>query len=128
MHFAAIEVRESEAPHTAIGVFMRESAAQGSHFKRLEVLRMFGFGTRQYAHIKTDCKDLPRIVKSLQPSRAMVIPTPQGRYRAYLPGGKEGEVPHSVMQAVAGMPRQRVYRGTAVENWERQFLVMPISG
>ncbi len=128
MHFVAIEVHRSEAPHAAVEVFMREAAHRGIHFKHLEVLREFEFGTRRYAHVRTDCPGLLRIVKTLRPTRAMIIPTPKGRYRAYLPKGKEGEVSHATMQAVSGMPKQRVYRGPGVENWERQFLVMSSPG
>ncbi len=125
MYFAAIEVREDEEPHAAVEAFMREAHYRGLGFKRLELLRIMPFGARQYAHVKTDCRGMLRIVKSLQPTRAMIVPMADGSYKAHLPGGKYGKVPHSVMAAVAGMPRLRVYRGPAVEHWERQFPPMP---
>jgi hypothetical protein len=127
MFFAAIEVHQSEAPQAAVEVFMREAAHRGLPFKRLEVLRLFDFGTRRYAHVRTDCRGMLRIVKTLQPTRAMIIPMADGSYKAHLPGGKYGKVSHATMHTVP-KPIQRVYRGPAVEHWERQFLVMPKPG
>lgn len=121
MNFAAIEVREDEETHVAIEAFMREADYRKLPFKRLEVLQVLAFGARKYAHVKTDCRGMLRIVKSLRPTRAMIIPMADGSYQAFLPGGQEGKVPHSVMQSVGNKPRLRVYRGPAVEHWERQF-------
>jgi len=123
MNFAAIEVHKSEAPHAAVEVFMQEADHRGFKFKHLEVLRVFDYGTRRFAHIKTDCRGLLRILKTLQPTRAMIIPTPEGRYRAYLPGGREGDIPISTMTTVNGRS-YRTYRGPGVKHWERQFLPM----
>lgn len=120
MNFAAIEVHRSEAAHAAIEVFMREAAYRGFLFKTLEVLREFEYGARRYVHIRTDCRGLLRIVKTLQSTRGMIIPTVQGQYQAHLPGGRYGTVPCATMQTVSG-PVQRTYRGPAVKFWERQF-------
>ena len=124
MNFMAIEVRNGEQPHDVIAEFMREAHHRRLSFKRLEVLRILPFGAKRYVHAKTDCPGLLRIVKTFQAGdgrsvRAMIVPTPQGGYQAYLPGGRTGMVPHSTMAAIA--TTQRVYRGPAVEFWERQF-------
>jgi hypothetical protein len=124
MPFVAIEVCQGESPHDAIGVFMRTAANRGIRFKRLNLLRVFPHGPRDYAHVRTDCSGLIRLVQELRKERSLIIPE-SGGYRAYLPEG-EGSVPRAIMQAVG--PVQRTYRGPAVEHWERQFASMPGPG
>lgn len=120
MNFIAIEVLEHESPHDVVKAFIQEAHSQGLSFKRLEVLRTVPFGSRRCIHARTDCWGMPRLVEALRHDRAMIVPTGDGSYQAYLPGGRTGKVSHVMMQTVP-KPTQRVYRGPAVKHWERQF-------
>jgi hypothetical protein len=120
--YAALQCQRGEQPHEAIFALMQASVNQGIFFKTLEVLGVLEVGTRSFVRFRTGNADLMQAFKdaSLQ-DRASITPNGTG-YKVVLPDGRRGSLPTTKMHMVADPNKQRLYRGPAIELWERQFL------
>lgn len=117
--YAALEIKEDETPHETVEMLMKLAVEKGQPFSVLEVLSTFTLGTMLMLRFKTDCT--ADIVKHAGKDRACVV-AGKGGFRVF-DGLDEGPVDSVTMTALGVIHQRRVYRGPAVNFWERQFLV-----
>jgi len=120
--YAALQCHRGEQPHETVWAIMQAAVNQGISFKTLEVLGVLEVGTMSFVRFRTGHPDLPKALKdtSLR-DRATITPNGVG-YNVDLPDGRRGKLPITKMHMASDPNKQRLYRGPAVELWERQFL------
>lgn len=122
-HFA-VELLPNEASHDVVHTILTCAADKGILFRALELYGTFQVGTAWFVRCRTDLKDVPPLLDALfKAGRGVVEPTTSGCIirRGKRTGVGSGLLLHSAPQ----LGQQRMYRGTQVAHWEKQFL--PVS-
>ena len=122
MTFVAVQFKESETAHQLVERFMKTSANKDSRFNQLEVLGTILFGKNKYLRFRTDSRDVPEILGQLLLEGRGVVHQEGGGYAVKLPTGKKGPASAAAMQSIGDPALKRVYKGTAVQFWDRQFM------
>lgn len=122
MPYAAIPLVEDEIPHQAVCTFMHTAQLMGVGFKRLLFLGTLDIGSRRFMRFQTTCP--AHRVRDIagEMGRGYILPGNDGTYRAVLNCGRTTFVASSAMQAIPLPGMRRMYRGTGVTGWGRQFL------
>jgi hypothetical protein len=63
----------------------------------------------------------PILDKLYADGRSVVSAMQGGEYAVRLPGGRIGKVSNIVLHATAKLGQSRMFRGTRIKYWERQF-------
>lgn len=119
--FAAVQIKDQETAHTAIGHFMTTAHKMGLRFTVLEQYGELSVGSSKFVRFRTDCWKLPELSQQLlSEGRGTVIPNGQD-YLAELPGGRKGKLGTMALQATPLPSQHRKYRGPKLKFWDRQF-------
>jgi hypothetical protein len=122
--YFAVQLRPREAPIHVVSAFMTTAKDQGILFRRLEVLDTMTVGGTAFVRMRTEMSTPTTILDKLYSGGRSVINSIQGgEYVARLPGGRTGKVAHLVIHAVPKLGQTKMYRGTKIKHWERQFEV-----
>jgi len=122
MTFVAVQFKESETSHQLVERFMQTSAAKELKFTQLEVLGVLLLGKNKYLRFRTDSRHVPEILGQLLLDGRGVVHQDGGGYSVKLPSGKKGIASAAAMQAIGDPTLKRVYKGTAIKLWDRQFM------
>ena len=118
MRYAAIQLVEGETPHTIVHRVMLAAHRMGDLFTGLEVLGDLRVGSKRFFRFRTNCP--LRVILTFQEERGLIYSEAVG-YVVVLPNGVKGAFAASLIQIPGQAGKTRLYRGTKLPNWERQF-------
>jgi hypothetical protein len=121
LQFAAIELKAHEHMDAAIRHVMDVAVEKRKLFAKLDVFGPVMVGRYHFLRFRSDCR--PEVLEGvLAENRAVIVPGGPAGYTVKLPKGRTGNVNRIVLQASALTGFPKLYRGPAVNLWERQFL------
>ena len=118
--YIAVQLGHGEDTHRVAALYMK--TAKGLPlFRRLEVLDTMTLGMSAYVRMRTDDPNPVPILDRLYDAGRGVIHVAAGEYMVRIPGGRFGKVPSLTMIGSAKPGQARLYRGTKIKLWMRQF-------
>lgn len=118
--YIAVQLGQGEDTHRVAALYM-QTAKGLPMFRRLEVLDTMTLGNSTYVRMRTDDPNPVPILDRLYDSGRGVIHLAGGEYVVRIPGGRVGKVASLTMSGSAKPGCARLYRGTKIRLWERQF-------
>jgi hypothetical protein len=120
-YFAAQLKTAEKAVHVAEAV-MKAAKAADILFRRLEVLDIVTIGTTRFVRMRSEIVNpFPILDRLYHEGRGVISSKHGGEYVALLVGGREGKVSNILMHASPKLGQSRMFRGTRIKHWERQF-------
>jgi hypothetical protein len=120
--YFAVQLRQHEATIDVVASVMRAAKATKILFRRLEILDKISIGTSEYARMRSDVPSASLILDQLfREGRAVVGLVPGNGYVVRVAGGRTGKVTNLLMHATSKPGYARVFRGTKMKFWARQF-------
>lgn len=120
--YFAVQLKPREAPIHVVAAFMNTAKGLGVFLRRLEVLDTLTVGGTSFVRMRTEILTPSSVLDKLYGDGRSIISSGQdGQYAARLPGGRIGKVAHLTMHAVPKLGQTKMYRGTKMKHWERQF-------
>lgn len=121
-NYFAVQLFPGENDNTAVEAVFRASAKQRQFFRRLEVLDSFTVGSNTFLRCRADQEVLGTLLEVCSDGRGVIVRR-QSAYVAMLPDGRKGTVDFLRMHLEVKDGRRRLYKGTKIKGWERQFSV-----
>lgn len=122
MPYAALPLLEGETPHHAVWAFMEAANGLRVGFRRLLFLGTLDIGPRRFIRFQTTCPAHRIRTIAGEMGRGHITQGDDGTYRVVLDCGQASFVAATAMQAVPLPGMRRMYQGTGVTGWGRQFL------
>lgn len=120
--FFAVQLKPAEQAIHVVEAVMKAAKAAGILFRRLELIDSMTVGTQTYVRMRTEIMNpYPILDRLYAEGRGVVSSMQGGEYVARLPGGRMGKVSNIVMHASPKLGQARMFRGTKIKHWERQF-------
>lgn len=119
--YLGVQIKPKQSAHDVAAIVMSAAKDMGVLFRRLEMLDTISVGTFSYARMRTDIVNPVKILNHLRSVQHATIAYEEGDYVLTFPDGRVGRVPNLVMHAIPKLGQSRMYRGTRIKHWERQF-------
>ncbi len=120
--FTGFQLKDREAPHTAIQELFQAIVKLRLRCTTLEVFGVITMGRYTFVRYRTDCPLHSDLFKELLASgRGILVPDPLKGYLVKFPNGHQGVLNCTIVQAPALPGASRVYRGPSIKFWEKQF-------
>lgn len=120
--YFAVQLKPGEKTIQVVAAVMNAAKEANILFRRLEQLDTINIGTSSFVRMRTDLLNPYLVLDRLYNDKRAVVSSMQGgEYVARLPGGRMGKVTNLVMHATAKLGQTRMFRGTKIKHWERQF-------
>lgn len=123
MNFAAVEMLPGESAGHIVKAVAVEAASRKHRFAKLEVFATFTLLRGNFLRFRTDLDrtKLAEVLEALLSSGRGVVYAEGSAFQAKLPSGRAGSVPLTMMTSIAAPGFGQIYRGPAIQFWERQF-------
>jgi hypothetical protein len=120
--YLAVQLKPREVSIHVVKAVMGAAKDLGILFRRLEVLDTMTMGTLSFVRMRTEMLAPYTILDRLySDGRSVISSMNGGEYMARLLGGRVGKVNNLVMHATPKLGQAKMYRGTKIKHWERQF-------
>jgi len=119
--YFAVQLFPGELDSTAIEPVFRVSAEHRKFFRRLEILDTFSMGSNTFLRCRVDQPEMAAVLNEVLQTGRGVLFRLGVSYIAMLPGGRTGTVDPMKMHSAFQGGHRRLYKGTKIKGWERQF-------
>ncbi len=120
-YFAA-QLKTAEQPIHVAEAVLNAAKDASILFRRLEVLDIITIGAARFVRMRTEIVNpFPIFDRLYSEGRGVISSKHGGEYVALLVGGREGKVSNLLMHASPKLGQSRMFRGTRIKHWERQF-------
>jgi hypothetical protein len=120
--YFAVQLKPAEQAIHVVEAVLKAAKASSLLFRRLEQLDILTIGTLTLVRMRADLVNpYPVLDRLYAEGRAVVSSMQGGEYVARLPGGRMGKVSNVTMHAIAKLGQPKMFRGTKMKYWERQF-------